>query len=136
MNKLTMILTAAGAVALWSAPAAAQNSQQTNSVNAPVGGVLTIFGNDPCPQDTICVRAPETDRYRIPTELREPGENNPRNQSWAVRQQDALTTGGSGTGSCSTVGPGGQTGCFVQDATRGRAETRQRERRTNDLPLP
>jgi hypothetical protein len=31
--------------------------------------LITVFGNDPCPRDEICVRAPENERYRIPKEL-------------------------------------------------------------------
>ena len=43
-------------------------------------------------------------------------------------------TGVNSIGSCSTVGPGGQTGCFVQNARRSRAEAKQRnEAATPDL---
>lgn len=127
MKKLIAI---AGALAAcgFAAPALAQD--------APVNGVLTVFGNDPCPADAICVRAPEEERFRIPKTIREQTEITPRNESWAVRQESVLQEGQIGTGSCSTVGPGGQTGCFVREATRANAEARERQQRANSLPLP
>ncbi|WP_431469098.1 hypothetical protein [Sphingosinithalassobacter sp. LHW66-3] len=122
---LAMTLAAAG-VAI-AAPALAQD--------APINGVVTIFGEDPCPRDAICVRAPETERYRIPRALREQAEITPENQSWAVRQQSALQEGATGVGSCSAVGPGGATGCFVQQATRATAERRQRREQESNVTL-
>ena len=134
MKKL-MGLIAAG-VALWAVPAAAQNAQQTRSANAPVGGVLTVFGNDPCPDDTICVRAEETERYRIPQDLRN-ARVRPQQEAWAVRSQDALDPRAvGGIGSCTAVGPGGSTGCFAQEAAASRRENRQRREDQENLPLP
>jgi hypothetical protein len=63
-------------------------------------------------------------------------EVKPQNESWAVRQQDALTTGAVGTGSCSTVGASGSTGCFVQQATAARRERRKQKEAEQNLPLP
>jgi hypothetical protein len=74
---------------------------------------LTIFGDDKCPLDTICVVAPETERYRIPKPFREPLKS-PDSVSWAVRSQATLEVGKTGAESCSTVGPGGWTGCFMK----------------------
>ena len=73
--------------------------------------LLTIFGDDKCPSDTICVVGDEKDRYRIPKFLREPAKT-PASQSWAVRQQATLSEGKSGPGSCSASGAGGWTGCW------------------------
>jgi hypothetical protein len=84
--------------------------------------VLTIFGNDPCPTDTICVRAPEQERFRIPKQFRNSGPIAPQNQSWAQRAQRVDSVGRSGTGSCSPSGPGGWTGCYAQQIQAARAE--------------
>ncbi|WP_136163797.1 hypothetical protein [Sphingomonas flavalba] len=108
------------AAALAPAPAAAQASER----------VLTIFGNDKCPADTICVRAPENDRYRIPKELRR-SIPTPEDRSWATRVGTMEYTGRTGTGSCSPVGAGGWTGCYqkmlreARDERRAAAEERE-----------
>lgn len=129
MRKSIAIAAAALSFGMLAAPAQAQQV-------APVGGVLTIFGDDPCPADIICVRAPESERYRIPKEIRDLSPIKPENESWAVRSEAALAAGATGTGSCSTVGPGGQTGCFVKEATAARADARARRDAANELPLP
>jgi hypothetical protein len=113
--------------ALIAAPVSAQN--------APVGGLVTVFGNDPCPADTICVRAPETERYRIPKDLRDQTIT-PKNESMAVRMDPIVRDNTTGTGSCSTVGPGGSTGCFVRQATEAKAERRAKKKADAYLPLP
>lgn len=116
---------------LWAAPAFAQQS-----------GVLLIFGNDKCPTNengdeiVVCRRLDESERFRIPKDIREADVRPQATESWAVRQQDALTTGGTGTGSCSAVGANGATGCFVKEATAARAETRKRKEEAENLPLP
>lgn len=118
------------------AQAQAQNSQQTQSANAPIGGVLTVYGNDPCPADTICVRAAENERYRIPKTLRDETGSPQQTESWAVRAEGVQQVGNFGTGSCSTVGAGGSTGCFVKQATAAKAEARARKKAETALPLP
>jgi len=113
------------------APAAAQ---ATN-------GVLLIYGKDKCPTNkdgdeiVVCQRLDESERYRVPKELRD-AEVKPQRESWAVRSQEALATGGTGTGSCSAVGANGASGCFVKEATAARAETRKRKKEADTLPLP
>jgi hypothetical protein len=85
--------------------------------------VLTIFGNDACPKDTICVRASEAERYRIPTQFRNSGPIAPNNQAWGARAQSTIDAGArTGTGSCSAVGGGGWTGCYIQQMQAARAE--------------
>lgn len=104
--------------------------------------VLVIFGDDKCPTNSdgeeivVCQRLDEAERFRIPQTMREPEGRPQARESWAVRSQSALEAGQMGTGSCSTVGPGGQTGCFVRQATRARAEARQRQEAQTNLPLP
>ena len=110
--------------------------------NAAQNGVLVIYGDDKCPTNdsgeeiVVCQRLDEAERFRIPQNLRQPSGRPQANESWAVRSQDALDAGRMGTGSCSTVGPGGQTGCFVRQATRARAESNARRNEQTDLPLP
>ena len=86
------------------------------------GRELTIYGDDKCPRDTICVRAPESDRYRIPETLRKT-ENTPGRESWADRAASVDGVGASGIGSCSNVGAGGQSGCSLQKIRRAKASS-------------
>lgn len=90
---------------------------------------LTVYGDDPCPPSTgeeiiVCARRPETERYRIPEALREPPPD-PESESWAVRAESLEYVGRTGTDSCSTVGPGGFTGCLNQLIRDAREERRQ-----------
>jgi hypothetical protein len=111
----------AGGIAM---PAVAQD--------APVNGILYVYGNEKCPTDkdgneiVVCERRSASEKYRLPKDLR-PSTIKPEYQSWAVRQQGALTTGGDGIGSCSTVGSGGATGCATQAFDAARAENRARK---------
>lgn len=107
--------------------------------NAPQNGVLVIYGDDKCPTNAdgdeivVCVRRPAEERFRIPKDLRDQ-EVKRENESWAVRQQDTLSVGATGIGSCSTVGPGGGTGCAAQEIRAGKAEARQRREAEKVLP--
>ena len=91
---------------------------------------LIVYGNDPCPRGAdgeivVCARRPETERYRVPEEFRDDGTaDDPESQSWAVRAQSIEYVGRSGVQSCSTVGPGGFTGCFEQMLRAARNERR------------
>jgi hypothetical protein len=98
------------------APAAAQ--ERVNQ--------LIVYGNDPCPQSTdeeiiVCARRPESDRYRIPEDLRG-NPNDPGNQAWTNRATELQYVGRAGTGSCSPVGPGGMTGCYSDMVRAARNE--------------
>ena len=101
---------------------------------APVNGVLVLYGNERCPTNTdgaeivICERRSAREQYRVPKELRE-FQVTPQNESWAARAQGTLDTGvgTNSTGSCSTVGAGGQTGCFMQNARAARKENQARK---------
>lgn len=98
-------------------PAAAQYAER----------VLIIYGDDDCPTNAsgeeivVCSRRPESERYRIPKELR-PRSQSPEAQSWAARSAATLDNGASGTGSCSSVGAGGWTGCWAEQMRAARAE--------------
>jgi hypothetical protein len=81
---------------------------------------IIVYGSDPCPRGTgdevvICGRRPENQRFRIPEELRDDAvDPDPENESWAVRATSLEYVGRTGTQSCSTVGPGGFTGCWAE----------------------
>jgi hypothetical protein len=89
------------------------------SRNAPVNGVLVLYGNEKCPTDrdgneiVVCTRRDAAEQYRVPKELRN-FKVTPENESWALRAQGTLDTGASGIGSCSAIGPGGSLGCSQQ----------------------
>jgi len=108
---------------------------------APVNGVLVLYGNERCPTNTdgqeivICERRSAREQYRVPKELREFAVT-PQNESWAARAQGTLDAGvgANSIGSCSTVGPGGQTGCFVQNARAARKENQARK--TEEARVP
>ncbi len=85
--------------------------------------ILTIFGTDRCPDNTICVRAPESERFRIPKALRAPTKT-PDSVSWSARSRATLNEGKSGTGSCSASGAGGWTGCWAEEMRKIRAQAK------------
>lgn len=105
------------------------------SRNAPVNGVLTLFGNERCPTDTsgneivVCVRRGAEEQFRVPKELREL-QVTPENESWAVRATGTVNegVGVNSIGSCSAVGAGGATGCFAQRVRENRAANADRQR--------
>jgi len=132
MTKTILLgLTLAAAPLAMPLPALAQNAAQN--------GVLVIYGDDKCPTNAdgdevvICVRRPAEERFRIPKELRDQ-EVTPQNESWAVRQQGALSAGETGIGSCSTVGAGGGIGCSSREIQAGKAEADARKRAEKVLP--
>jgi hypothetical protein len=120
-----------GAAALLGAvPAAAQSDRIARVV---------VYGNDPCPTSAsgdevvICARRPERERYRIPKELRD-RRNGGENPSWAERAQSLEYVGRTGAQSCSTVGPGGFTGCWSQMVRAYRKDRAQGH--TSEEPAP
>jgi hypothetical protein len=107
---------ALAAAALPSAPASAQNNVR----------IQIVYGDDQCATSNgevivVCVRRDESERYRIPPELRDTRDL-PANESWLSRSQSIEYVGASGTMSCSPVGPGGFTGCTQQILRAARAE--------------
>ena len=133
LKKIALLVAFAAAPAL--VPAAQAQSGKQNSV-------LVIYGNDKCPTNSdgeeivICRRLDESERFRIPKTLRETEGRPQANESWAVRAESALEAGAMGTGSCSTVGVGGSTGCFVRQATAAKKERRAAKKAEENLPLP
>lgn len=124
---LTAALAMTAATLFLQAPAVGQDAATSDE---RVSRVI-VYGRERCPPATgddivICVRKPETERYRIPEPLREPSDN-PENESWAVRAESVEYAGRTGIQSCSTVGPGGFTGCWEQMMRAAREERRRGE---------
>lgn len=111
------------------------------SKNAPINGVLTLFGNERCPTDNsgneivVCVRRSAAEQYRVPKELREL-QITPENRSWAAKAQAALDTGTGvdSVGTCSAVGAGGSSGCTLAAARANRREWA--EKKAADAAVP
>ncbi|WP_375380515.1 hypothetical protein [uncultured Sphingomonas sp.] len=135
------------ALVFAAAPAAAQSIGPTNpsappirtvaapppevSHEAPINGVLTLYGNQRCPTDStgsevvVCVRQGASEQFRIPKGLRE-FKITPQNESWAKNQSLAMTAGNDGIGSCTAVGAGGALGCTMQQTHIAKAEAKAR----------
>jgi hypothetical protein len=126
MKAALSLAALAAAATLLPAPAAGQGSQERIRR-------LIVYGRDPCPRAAngdeivVCARRPETERYRIPRELRDQPDDNPDSTSWAVRAEALEYVGRTGIQSCSTVGPGGVSGCWNEMVRAWR-----RDRRTGD----
>ena len=103
-------------------------AQEGDSAQEKVSRVV-VYGRDPCPRGSgdeivVCARRPETERYRIPEAVREPSDN-PENESWAARAETIEYVGRTGIQSCSTVGPGGVSGCWDQMVRAWREDRRR-----------
>ena len=123
MKSLVPFAAAIAAGAAFALPALAQ--EQTA---APRISHLIVYGDDPCPPSTdetivVCARRSEDDRYRIPEPLRGNSEVSD-NQSWAANARSLEYVGRTGIQSCSTVGPGGFTGCWAEMMRQAREERR------------
>ncbi|MGI4731294.1 MAG: hypothetical protein ACRYFW_06055 [Janthinobacterium lividum] len=101
------------------------------SHEAPINGVLTLYGNQRCPTDStgaevvVCVRQGASEQFRIPKSLRD-FKVTPQNESWAKNQSVAMTAGNSGIGSCTAVGAGGALGCTMQQTHVAKKEAQDR----------
>ena len=109
MKRLLASAAAVAAFGALSAPAAAQDETRVNQ--------LIIYGDDECPQSsedeiTVCARLDESDRYRIPPDLRR--SEDPANNAWANRVKSFEAVGDFGPLSCSPVGLGGELGCTAE----------------------
>jgi hypothetical protein len=107
------------AALVMAAPALAQDAPEAK-VNQ-----LIVFGEDPCPVSaddtiTVCARKAESERYRIPEELRE--SFSPQNEAWNNKVLAYERVMKTGTMSCSPTGAGGWTGCSGQLIDQAYAE--------------
>ena len=117
-------LIAVGTASLVSMPAFAQTAG-TQPGDEKINQLI-VYGNDTCPESkndeiTVCARLKETERYRIPTPLRD-NPNDLSKQAWARRVQAYEYVGAAGTLSCSATGAGGFTGCGFADIDVAYAE--------------
>jgi hypothetical protein len=113
-------ITTSGAIAatacLWSTTAAASPPAPLDTPERI--NVLVTYGEDACPEAqgdeiVVCAQRPESERYRIPKEVREvEAEEQAGEQSWSsalAAHEEAARPGR--PGSCSVVGTYGSTGC-------------------------
>jgi hypothetical protein len=113
-------------------PATKSSAPGPVSRNAPVNGVLVLYGNERCPTDkdgneiVVCTRRDAAEQFRIPKDLRD-FKVTPQNQSWALRAQGTLDTGAAGIGSCTAVGPGGSIGCSNQQFSANKTFNKERK---------
>lgn len=87
---------------------------------------VTVYGKDRCPRTTreeivVCSRRPESERLRIPRNLREPPPS-PESESWTSKVERLETMGRTGIASCSPVGPGAGSGCLLEMIKKAREE--------------
>jgi hypothetical protein len=122
MSKITTFISAASMAAMAAISALPEPALAQAQPNI---AEIIVYGNDPCPRSTnneiyVCNRRPETERYRIPPNMRQSGTPQEM-QSWAVRSKSLETAGATGINSCSAVGPAGYTGCLSKliDESRG-----------------
>jgi hypothetical protein len=99
---------------------------------------IIIYGNDRCPSSqgqeiVVCVRKPETERYRIPQELRE-NEISPRNTSWTKRAQSVEYVNRSGSGSCSADGANAWQGCLQKMIDQAKTEQKAQKKAEAGVP--
>jgi len=111
MTRFLVLASAVAAVTLVSAPAAAQDDAG-DKVNTVI-----VYGDDECPRSesdeiVVCARLEESERYRIPEQLRQ--SSDPANEPWASRVRAYETVGNFGALSCSPVGSGGELGCTAK----------------------
>jgi hypothetical protein len=112
MKRLALLPLATFGLVLAAAPAAAQDNAAEPKVNQ-----LIIYGNDKCPESTpdeitVCARMDESERYRIPKDLRQ--VEGPENQAWASKVRSFEAVGNFGPLSCTPVGAGGELGCTAK----------------------
>jgi hypothetical protein len=125
LSLVALAAASAAAVALVPAPAGAQAGQERIRH-------IIVYGRDPCPRAAgadevvICGRRAETERYRIPEELRDDAaRDDPEGTSWAARAEALEYVGRTGIQSCSTVGPGGVSGCWNELVRAWRKDRRK-----------
>ncbi|QZP08612.1 hypothetical protein [Caenibius sp. WL] len=121
MKRLIAASFAATTLLAWTAPAAAQDKDYR--VNQ-----LIIYGDDQCPQSTaneitVCARKAESERFRIPEDLRT--SSDPANKAWTERVLAYETVGATGINSCSPVGMGGELGCTQRLLAAARGEKKE-----------
>ena len=103
--------------------------------------VIDIYGSDKCPANNgqdivVCRKHPETERYRIPKDLRD-SEPAPQAAGGNVGALSAVnTTGGTGVQvqSCNAIGAGVAAGCLTSELDAWKAN--QRAQKKADAAVP
>ena len=99
---------------------------RTTAPEAPINGVVILYGNQKCPTNAdgeevvVCARRSAAEQFRVPKELRA-GTVKPEYESFANRGQGILDAAQTGMGTCEgggVVGAGGASGCSVREMTR------------------
>jgi len=128
MNRIAAFGIALAPMALFAAavPASAQDDEAA-AANLDNVNLVIIYGNDPCPTSqsgeiVVCERFEESERYRIPENLRE--SQDVANQAWSERLKNFETVGASGTLSCTPTGYSAWAGCTQQLIDAAYAERR------------
>jgi hypothetical protein len=127
MTRLTALGIALAPFALIAAAPAAAQDEPAADENLDTVNMVIIYGEDDCPRSqtgeiVVCQRFDESERYRIPENLRE--SSDPANQAWTERVKSFETVGNFGTMSCTPTGYGGWTGCTQQLIEAAYAERR------------
>ena len=127
MQRLMIAASAVIPAVLWPAMLLSAASASAQSAEEKVNQLI-IYGDDACPPSTgneitVCARKGESERYRIPENLRE--STSPQNDAWTNRVLAYETVGANGTMSCSPVGAGGMTGCVGKMIDTAYAERKQ-----------
>ncbi|QTD57916.1 hypothetical protein J4G78_16780 [Parasphingorhabdus cellanae] len=112
MSKINLILLVG---LLFATGAAAEVSKPVDTPER--FSVLVTYGDDVCPEAEadeiiVCAKRPESERYRIPKDLRKVEEESSGEQSWSstvASHEDAARAGR--PNSCSVNGTNGWTGC-------------------------
>lgn len=135
MRRLLLIplvaSSALGVATLSSGPAQAQQADR----------IIDIYGNDRCPasngqQIVVCRKHPETERFRIPKDLRDT-EREPQAAGGNVNAVAAVnTTGGTGVqiNSCNAIGAGVNAGCTKQGLDAWKAQQRAQKKQEEGVP--
>jgi hypothetical protein len=116
LSRIDLLITVA---ALLTSTVAFADSVPASTEASPPERIsfLVTFGDEKCPdaardEIVVCAKAPESERYRIPKELRGGDEKVPSSMSWAAASQvlDEYSRAGR-INSCSVNGSAGFTGC-------------------------
>lgn len=105
--------------------------------------LVTVFGTEPCPKPSspdevvVCARLPDSEQYRIPPNLRQ-AQNQPSpfqtNRALLLGSAQDGVTGAGAVGSCSTIGPGAQSGCNQKDIDAWAADRSSRMGYSEPVP--
>jgi len=103
---------------------------------------IIVYGNDACPpgkddEIVVCARQPESERYRIPKRFRDKKQDTAPNNSWANKTRtidEASRTAAGIPDTCSSVGTGGQSGCYSHFLNQMNQEKLQQQQQKQDNP--